>query len=218
MSVEKKESVRVAVLSGFADKAGHALAESLKSMLETRFDLMVQYAAPPEDALPLEPALLLRYEPDEAALKLFVHPQNQDAGPGDVFRTPFRLGALIDRAAWHIRHFERSSDLPAEIPIGPDIKLLTRNAALLNAASGKKIRLTEKERDILITLYQAGQAGMDRKTLLREVWGYAEDAETHTIETHIYRLRQKTEPDPAKPEIICTAGNGYVLGCFTERG
>lgn len=76
----------------------------------------------------------------------------------------------------------------------------------------KAVRLTEKERDILLFLYHCpGRAG-SREDLLRHVWGHVAALETHTLETHIYRLRQKIEPDPANPKIILTTDAGYYLG------
>lgn len=76
---------------------------------------------------------------------------------------------------------------------------------------GQQTRLTEKERDILLVLLDAGGAVVLRRELLDSVWGYASGVETHTLETHIYRLRQKIESDPARPQILCTAEDGYVL-------
>ena len=52
---------------------------------------------------------------------------------------------------------------------------------------------------------------MSRETLLREVCGYNSDVTTHTLETHIYRLRQKIEKDAAAPAILVTEAGGYKL-------
>lgn len=81
----------------------------------------------------------------------------------------------------------------------------------LLALGERTIRLTEKERDILLALLKAPNHRIDRKAMLDQVWGYASDVETHTLETHIYRLRQKMEEDPAKPAILVTEGDGYRL-------
>jgi DNA-binding response OmpR family regulator len=76
---------------------------------------------------------------------------------------------------------------------------------------GSKIRLTEKETAILRYLYRAGQKPVSRETLLQEVWGYNSGVTTHTLETHVYRLRQKVEKDAASPAILVTDGGGYKL-------
>ena len=76
---------------------------------------------------------------------------------------------------------------------------------------GNKVRLTEKETAILRFLYRAGQRSVSREILLQEVWGYNSGVTTHTLETHIYRLRQKIEKDAAMPEILVTEAGGYKL-------
>jgi DNA-binding response OmpR family regulator len=82
---------------------------------------------------------------------------------------------------------------------------------LIEEKQNKKIRLTEKETSILKYLYRAGQKAVGRDTLLGEVWGYNAGVTTHTLETHIYRLRQKIEKDPAKAQILVTDAGGYRL-------
>ena len=76
---------------------------------------------------------------------------------------------------------------------------------------GEEQELTDTEVQILCYLYVAAQQPISRQDLLDNVWGYHKDVETHTLETHIYRLRQKLERDPAAPEILVTAADGYVL-------
>jgi hypothetical protein len=76
---------------------------------------------------------------------------------------------------------------------------------------GDEIRLTEKEVAILVCLYEAEGKTVERQTLLDSVWGYAETAETHTLETHIYRLRQKIEKDSSNPKILVTNEFGYAV-------
>lgn len=82
---------------------------------------------------------------------------------------------------------------------------------LLTDKSGENIRLTEKEAAILLCLQAASGGIVGRQTLLDEVWGYAQNVETHTLETHIYRLRQKIEADPSNPQILKTEEDGYAL-------
>jgi DNA-binding response OmpR family regulator len=79
------------------------------------------------------------------------------------------------------------------------------------STNAKKVRLTEKETAILRFLYRSGLSPVSRETLLQEVWGYNSGVTTHTLETHIYRLRQKIEKDAANPEILVTEAGGYKL-------
>lgn len=78
-------------------------------------------------------------------------------------------------------------------------------------ADETQIILTEKEVSILEYLSGLREERVSRADLLHAVWNYAEDAETHTIETHIYRLRQKIENDPSKPVILMTDSKGYYV-------
>jgi DNA-binding response OmpR family regulator len=75
----------------------------------------------------------------------------------------------------------------------------------------RKIRLTEKEASILKYLYRAGGKPVTRDVLLDEVWGYNSGVTTHTLETHVYRLRQKIEPNPSQATILLTESGGYRL-------
>lgn len=129
-----------------------------------------------------------------------------DAGANDYLAKPFRLNELLARLRVHLRGFERSED--AEIWLGP-YRFLPAARQLLDAKGGK-IRLTDKEAAILKYLYRAGQA-VSRTALLEAVWGYGQGVATHTLETHIYRLRQKIEPDPQNARLIRTDGGGYRL-------
>ena len=87
----------------------------------------------------------------------------------------------------------------------PSAKLMIENS------TERKVRLTEKETAILKYLYRAGQRVIDRETLLHEVWGYNPGVTTHTLETHVYRLRQKIEADPSSAKILVTETGGYKL-------
>ena len=131
-----------------------------------------------------------------------------DSGANDYVTKPFRLGVLLARLRAHIRQHERSDD--AVFTIGPytfrpSAKLLT------HGQSKKKVRLTEKETSILKYLYRSGSNVVGRETLLREVWGYNANVTTPTLETHVYRLRQKIEADPSNPELLVTEPDGYRL-------
>ena len=76
---------------------------------------------------------------------------------------------------------------------------------------GNKIKVTEKELEILKFLFGAGDKIISRDVLLHEVWGYNSGVTTHTLETHVYRLRQKIERDPSNAELLVTEPGGYRL-------
>ncbi len=84
---------------------------------------------------------------------------------------------------------------------------------LIHGETKKKVRLTEKETSILKYLYHSGANVVGRDILLGEVWGYSAGVTTHTLETHVYRLRQKIESDPFDPKILITKPGGYQLVC-----
>ena len=131
-----------------------------------------------------------------------------DAGANDYITKPFRLSALLVRLRAQIRQHEHSD--AAVFNIGPYIFQPT-NKLLLNTADNKKVRLTDKETAILKYLYRAADRIVGRDVLLDEVWGYNAGVTTHTLETHVYRLRQKIEDDPSKAQILVTAPGGYRL-------
>jgi DNA-binding response OmpR family regulator len=131
-----------------------------------------------------------------------------DLGANDYITKPFRLGELLARMRAHLRQHELSED--AVLAIGPYV-FKPAMKMLLDEATRKKIRLTEKEAAILKYLYRAGARAVGRETLLGEVWGYNAGVTTHTLETHVYRLRQKIEKDPSKAEILVTDQGGYRL-------
>jgi DNA-binding response OmpR family regulator len=134
--------------------------------------------------------------------------QGLDAGANDYVTKPFRLNVLLARLRAHLRQSERRED--AVFAIGP--YTFQPGAKLMTDATGrKKVRLTEKETAILRYLYHAGDRPTGRATLLGEVWGYNAAVTTHTLETHVYRLRQKIERDPANAEILVTEPGGYRL-------
>jgi DNA-binding response OmpR family regulator len=85
-----------------------------------------------------------------------------------------------------------------------------RPSAKVLVEGQKRIRLTEKETNILKYLQRAGST-VSRDVLLHEVWGYNPAVSTHTLETHIYRLRQKIEKDPSRAQLLITESGGYRL-------
>jgi DNA-binding response OmpR family regulator len=130
-----------------------------------------------------------------------------DAGANDYVVKPFRFAVLLARVRSHLRSHEQSEDATYRVgpyTFKPSSKVLIREDA-------KKVRLTEKETAIIKFLYRAGEGSVSRETLLQDVWGYNAAVSTHTLETHIYRLRQKIERDPSHAEILVTEGGGYRL-------
>ena len=131
-----------------------------------------------------------------------------DAGANDYVAKPFRFEVLLARLRAHLRQHERSHD--AALDIG-GYKFRPAYKQLLDGEDGRTVRLTEKETAILQYLYRADGATVSRETLLREVWGYRPGITTHTLETHIYRLRRKIERDPPHARLLVTEPGGYRL-------
>lgn len=130
------------------------------------------------------------------------------SGATDVVAKPLRLGVLLARIRAHIHQHERSDD--AMVSIGP-YSFQPSARMLVNVETAEKIRLTDKETSILKYLYRAGDQVVSRAVLLDEVWGYNSRVDTHTLETHVYRLRQKIEPDSSRATILVTEAGGYRL-------
>jgi len=131
-----------------------------------------------------------------------------DSGANDYIAKPFRMAELLARLRAQLRIFENSED--AVFTIGP-YSFRPGAKLLVDEGARKKVRLTEKETAILKYLYRAGRRIIGRDVLLNEVWGYNSGVATHTLETHVYRLRQKIERDPARAEILVTEPGGYRL-------
>jgi len=132
----------------------------------------------------------------------------QGLGVVDILVKPFRLHAIYPRLRSLIRAFENSDD--AVLTIGP-YTFQPASKHLEREFDGDVIRLTEKEAAILKYLYRAGDTIVPRDILLHEVWGYNPAVTTHTLETHVYRLRQKIEDNPSEAQILVTDAGGYRL-------
>ncbi len=131
-----------------------------------------------------------------------------DSGANAYVVKPFRLSVLLARLRAQLRQHERSQD--AVFMIGPytfqpSAKLLT------HGETKKKVRLTLKETALLKYLCRNANMVVGRDILLGEVWGYSAGVTTHTLETHVYRLRQKIEADPCNAELLVTEPGGYRL-------
>ncbi len=130
-----------------------------------------------------------------------------DSGANDYVTKPFRFAVLLARIRAHLRQHEPSED--AVFKVGP--YTFKPSAKLLIREDSRKIRLTEKETAIIKFLLRSGEQIVSRDVLLQDVWGYNAGVTTHTLETHVYRLRQKIERDPSHAEILVTEGGGYKL-------
>ena len=130
-----------------------------------------------------------------------------EAGANDYVTKPFKFAVLLARLRAHLRQHEQTED--AVFSIGR--YTFRPSAKLMVDEKGGKVRLTEKETAILKYLYRTGDKAVSRDVLLHEVWGYNSGVTTHTLETHIYRLRQKIERDPSNAELLVTEAGGYRL-------
>ncbi len=141
--------------------------------------------------------------------------EREGEGVFHEIQKPLRLGKMID--ALHVsllddQHKPLFLRGMKEIDLGQYI-LLSREMILKKTGSDQEIIVTEKERDMLMCLYNSLSHTIKKETLLEDVWGYKKGIETHTLETHIYRLRQKVEVDPSNPTWIVTTEEGYKLNC-----
>ncbi len=130
-----------------------------------------------------------------------------EAGANDYVTKPFKFAVLLARMRAQLRQHEQSED--ATFVVGP--YTFKPSQKLLLDANGGKVRLTEKEASIIKYLYRTGGKVVSRDTLLEEVWGYNSGVTTHTLETHVYRLRQKIESNPSNAAILVTESGGYKL-------
>ncbi len=200
-----------------AQASSLAEASALVSAQGARFDaLILDVGLPDGDGRDLcadlrrqgqrMPIIMLTGSDDEADVV-----RGLDSGANDYIAKPFRLNELLARLRAQLRIFENSED--AVFTIGP--YTFRPSAKLLQEPPrNRRIRLTEKEAAILKFLYRAGTKPVPRQILLNEVWGYNAAVTTHTLETHIYRLRQKIEPDPSNARLLVTEGGGYRLDPF----
>jgi DNA-binding response OmpR family regulator len=130
-----------------------------------------------------------------------------DSGASDYIAKPFRASELLARLRAQLRNFDRSDHVV--FPVGP-YTFRPAKKLLHDTANNRRIRLTDKETAVLKYLYRS-EAAVNRQILMHEVWGYNSTVTTHTLETHIYRLRQKIEADPGRPSLLVTEGGGYRL-------
>ena len=131
-----------------------------------------------------------------------------DAGANDYVLKPFKINVLVAKIRSNIRQFEQSEF--AILRCGR-FSFKPGDKILLNNSSKEEVRLTDKETAIIKLLYLSGGEVVTRATLLEEVWGYNTTLTTHTLETHIYRIRQKVGNASSGQDFIATESEGYRM-------
>ncbi len=218
--VDDDEDLRISlaeqfsIYEEFAASEAASGAEALEMTKAQSFDLVLLDAALP-DMDGHELCKLLRRNGVKSPIIMLTSADSQsdtilgfDSNTNNYITKPFRFGVLLARIRAQLRRHEQSED--ATVSIG---SLTFHPAAkmLVNSDSEHKVHLTEKETEILKYLYRAQDRVVGRNVLLNEVWGYNAGVGTHTLETHIYRLRQKIETDPSNTQLLVTEGGGYRL-------
>jgi DNA-binding response OmpR family regulator len=193
-------------------EAGTAAA-AIQMVKAAPFDLMILDVGLP-DMDGRETAKILRKDGFGAPILMLTgHDSDSDeilgleSGANDYITKPFRFSVLLARIRAALRQHDQSEDVVFTIghyTFQPAVRLL-------KTGDGAKIRLTDKETSILKYLYRQGPRTISRDVLLKEVWGYNNRVTTHTLETHIYRLRQKIERDPTNASLLVTEQGGYRL-------
>ena len=130
-----------------------------------------------------------------------------EAGANDYIIKPLRLSELIARIRTQLRQFRASDD--AQFEIG-NLSFVPAEKMLHEIGSDRMQALTEKEATILKFLYRASPNDVTKDELLAEVWGFQNGVSTHTLETHIYRLRKKISR-LTKKQLVLTIEKGYRL-------
>ena len=133
-------------------------------------------------------------------------PQNKEVKHNFIGK-PFRLEYFFKAIFTILAKISNSKDITHKI--GPFTFFPLKKFIILG--DDKKVELTEKEVDILKCLISSGEEVVDRDKLLKQVWNYSSDVTTHTLETHIYRLRQKLEIYPSIPRLIISQGGGFRI-------
>ena len=130
-----------------------------------------------------------------------------------ILKKPFRFVTLLAKVRTEISRFKKNNDLIYRM--GPyefyPIKGLLKPASLINKKKLLSIELTEKETSILNYLLRSEGGFASRAELLEVIWGYKSGITTHTLETHIYRLREKLKPKASKFISIKTSKDGYSV-------
>ena len=202
-----------ALYDEFEVQQGATAGEGIAKAKDTAFDLILLDLDLP-DMLGTEACQLMRKAGVAAPIVMLTGNDGDmneilglNSGANDFVAKPFRFAVLLARLRAHLRSFEQSED--AVFQVGPyEFRPAQKKMV---PAEGRDIRLTEKETNILKYLMRAGGKAVAREELLHEVWGYNSGVTTHTLETHVYRLRQKIEPQKGTATLLVTEPGGYRL-------
>lgn len=142
-------------------------------------------------------------------LLLFAEEEKDRPGVTESFKRPVRLGFLLSRLSFYGRVLQQTPDMTIDLG---SWQFLTRARKVRPRHGGMPLSLTDKESRLLFALCQAGETPCARESLLAEIWGYDSRVDTHTLETHIYRLRRKLmADDPKAPDLFLSEAGGYRL-------
>ena len=184
--------------------------ETTKLLSNQTFDLIV-VDLHPSGPVSLELNDLIRETELECAILAITnendvpaHVFGSDKKISDYIKKPFKFIDLLSRIDFLLKKRDETTLLIGPYTFQPVMKLLLTE-------SSEEIRLTEKETSMLLFLYHSKDYVVQRDTLLHEVWGYSTDVTTHTLETHVYRLRQKMKPGPGDTDLLVTEAGGYRL-------
>ncbi len=217
--IDDDEALRDSLVEQFAlheeflAKSAGSAAEGIKAVRSEHVDLIILDVGLP-DMDGREACKLMRKNGVKCPIVMLTGQDTEsdtilglESGANDYVTKPFRFRVLLARIRAHLRQHEQSED--AVFTIGP--YTFRPSAKILLRQDETRIRLTEKETSILKFLFRAREQVVGRNVLLHEVWGYNSGVTTHTLETHIYRLRQKIETDPSNAELLVTETGGYKL-------
>jgi len=132
-----------------------------------------------------------------------------EAGADECLSRPFRAGHLGPRL--EAVFSQRAGEQAREAGVALGSWTFRLSAKQLVDASGRAVRLTEKEAALLHHLHRAHPAPVARETLLADIWGYGSGIDTHTLQTHIYRLRRKIAASNPEAPLILSDEGGYRL-------